>query len=262
MIYGEDLAHVHDAGFGDYGHAAGSEVLKRLDELGIVNGLVVDLGCGPGAWAARLLDKGFDVLAVDVSSAMVKLASARAPGAECVCASLDTIELPPCVAITAIGEVFNYTSVGEQRRPTSPLAEARSPEPQEAIKRLNGIFGRAADALRASRGLFVFDLLLSPVQASEVWNATRSADGAGWTCEAWIREDSARRRVTRDIAVTRSTGGKTRESVESHVLETFAREEIVQTLEASGFEVEATPCYGSYELPARRCAFFAQESTP
>lgn len=40
-------------------------------------GRVLDLGCGPGQWAARLRDAGFEVDATDASEAMAELAKQR-----------------------------------------------------------------------------------------------------------------------------------------------------------------------------------------
>src|SRR5215218_7480954 len=101
LFYGPDLAHVHDVAFGDWARDAAPFVLARLREAGIEDGLVVDLGCGSGIWAAG-------VLGVDGSAEMLALARSRAPGARLRRGSLHEVELPPCVAVTAVGECVNY----------------------------------------------------------------------------------------------------------------------------------------------------------
>lgn len=80
--YGADLAHVHDVAFGGWAREAAPFVLARLREAGIEEGLVVDLGCGSGIWAAELLGAGYGVLGVDASVEMLALARRRAPAAE------------------------------------------------------------------------------------------------------------------------------------------------------------------------------------
>jgi TDG/mug DNA glycosylase family protein len=52
------------------------------------DGLVADLGCGPGWYAARLLTLGFRVVAVDLATAMLEHVAQRAPGVRRVCADL------------------------------------------------------------------------------------------------------------------------------------------------------------------------------
>jgi 2-polyprenyl-3-methyl-5-hydroxy-6-metoxy-1,4-benzoquinol methylase len=79
MPYGEDLAYVHDVAFTDLARNAARTVLKLLRERKIAGGLVVDLGCGSGVLAERLMRAGYDVLGVDVSGAMLRLARKRAP---------------------------------------------------------------------------------------------------------------------------------------------------------------------------------------
>jgi trans-aconitate 2-methyltransferase len=84
-FYAADLAYVHDAGFGDFARGAAPFLLERLQEAGLDGGLVVDLGCGSGVWAAELLDAGYDVLGIDVSQAMIALAHRAVPRAPAGC---------------------------------------------------------------------------------------------------------------------------------------------------------------------------------
>ena len=72
--YSEDLAYIHDAGYGDFARGAAPALLGALRAHGITTGRVVDLGCGSGIWAALLLDAGYEVLGIDISPAMIRLA--------------------------------------------------------------------------------------------------------------------------------------------------------------------------------------------
>ena len=51
-IYGEDLAYVHDAGFSAEAPVIARELVRRLRERGIRDGLIVELGCGSGRLAS------------------------------------------------------------------------------------------------------------------------------------------------------------------------------------------------------------------
>lgn len=77
--YQEDLAYIHDVGFDFYARGVAPELLKILRRHGIRKGLVVDLGCGSGIWARELTDAGYEVLGVDISGAMIRLARKKRP---------------------------------------------------------------------------------------------------------------------------------------------------------------------------------------
>ncbi len=77
--YAEDLAYVHDEGFGHVARNAAAELVKQLHAIRIREGLVVDLGCGTGILAEQLAKAGFDVLGFDISEAALKIARQRAP---------------------------------------------------------------------------------------------------------------------------------------------------------------------------------------
>jgi SAM-dependent methyltransferase len=106
--YRDDLAYIHDAGHGQIAGDAAALLLDELTRSGHRDGLVVDLGCGSGVLAGRLCDAGYRVLGVDLSESMIALARVRAPAAEFRVGSFVSADLPPCVAVTAIGEVLNY----------------------------------------------------------------------------------------------------------------------------------------------------------
>ena len=107
-FYARDLAEIHDAGFGGFARTATPGLLRRLHRAGIRGGLVVDLGCGSGIWARALTDAGYDVLGVDGSADMLRIARRRAPRARLEQASILDYTPPSCAAITALGEVLSY----------------------------------------------------------------------------------------------------------------------------------------------------------
>src|SRR5688572_7386388 len=106
--YRDDLAYIHDAGFGGFARGAGALLLGELSRRGLDGGLVIDPGCGSGILSEQVPARGFDVLGIDLSAAFVELARRRVPGGRFRVESLLTAELPPCVAVAAVGECVNY----------------------------------------------------------------------------------------------------------------------------------------------------------
>lgn len=215
-LYGPDLAYVHDAAFGDWAREAAPFVLARLREAGIDEGLVIDLGCGSGILAAELLAAGYEALGVDTSAAMLALARSRAPGAELRQGSLHAVGLPPCAAITAIGECVNYGG------PPS----------------LELLFRRAHAALEPD-GLLVFDAA-APGREPDLHRRARH-EGEGWDMRLEVSEDRKERTLTRHISLVRDGCA----SEEIHVLRLYEREEVVEWLEAAGFAVTCHLSYGA-----------------
>ena len=72
--YGDDLAYIHDAGFGGFADRAAPWLLQQLAEQGLRDGLVIDLGCGSGIWARRYRWPAIRVLGYDISPSMVAIA--------------------------------------------------------------------------------------------------------------------------------------------------------------------------------------------
>src|SRR5688500_5513930 len=106
--YGEDLAYIHDAGYGDPARAAAGVLLDALRHRGVLSGLVVDLGCGGGILSRLVADAGFDVLGIDLSAAHIARARQRVPSGQFLVESLLSAAIPPCVAVAAIGECVNF----------------------------------------------------------------------------------------------------------------------------------------------------------
>ena len=106
--YNNDLSHIHDVEFGDFSRQAAAYILQtfRRHELG--KGLVVDLGCGSGIWALKLDQSGYEVMGVDISIDMIDLAQKKVPRGKFKVRSFHQVSIPECVAVTSLGECFNY----------------------------------------------------------------------------------------------------------------------------------------------------------
>lgn len=230
--YQPDLAYIHDVGFGDYARKAAPGLLSTLRRAGIRSGLVVDLGCGSGIWAADLTRHGYDVLGIDISSAMIELARRRAPSAKFVNASFLNAKLPSCNAVTAIGEIFNYTFDGRNSR-----------------RELARFFRRVYEALRPG-GVFIFDI-------AEPGRALRRAHAQGKDWAILFEAVPGRDLLIRRMTTFRHVGKLYRRSEEIHRLRLYQSSDIAAELRGAGFAVRLLRAYGRMLLPSGNAAFVA-----
>ena len=103
-LYAEDVAYIHDAGHSAYALGAAPGLLRILKRHGVHHGVVTDLGCGSGRWAAELNRAGFQVFGIDQSAALLKIARRWAPGSRFANESLWKAAVPLSDAVTSIGE--------------------------------------------------------------------------------------------------------------------------------------------------------------
>jgi SAM-dependent methyltransferase len=242
FYYEPDLAYIHHAGHGDFARQVAPNLIRLLRGSGVPGGLVVDLGCGSGILAHELTRAGYDVLGVDLSPEMIKLARKNAPQARFITGSLYEVDLPPCDAVVAIGEVFNYIP---------PVAEQHP--------RLSTQFFKIAQALRKG-GAFLFDVL---VQAT-VKNVTyeKWSEGEDWAAHVTIHEDRTARTVDRQITLFRQVGELYRRTNETHRLYMHWRSQIERDLRQFDFAYKYSHRYDDYVLLPRRLAFHATKGRP
>jgi SAM-dependent methyltransferase len=237
-FYSEDLAYVHHTGHAGFVQGAAPGILARLRTAGITGGRVVDLGCGSGRWAAMLAEQGYPVFGVDRSESMIRIARSVAPAAAFACASLYEVALPPCSAVTAMGEALNYVSEDQTHEPA-----------------LSALFQKVAQALRPG-GMFLFDIL---VRGGEEPMRYRSwYAGNDWAALVDVDEDRDASRMVRDITVFRKEGSRYRRSCERHVVRVLDSGRVREDLGKAGFTVDCGPRYGDFALADRRIAFFAR----
>jgi SAM-dependent methyltransferase len=227
--YRTDLAWIHHTGFSEFATLASRGILASLQSHGIREGLIADIGCGSGILARALTDAGYTVLGIDASPAMIELARVTAPAARLDVASFDEATLPPCAAITAMGEVLNYGT----------------------LDRVKTFIRHAAHALTPG-GLLLFDI------AERGWyppHDERRVGGEDWSVIAI--KDSDGQRLTRRVLTFRQIDGDTRRDEEVHVLELYEREELLAILRENGFRVRVRRSYGSYRLPKGHAVYVA-----
>ena len=223
-FYGEDVAYVHDVGHGDFARDAAPGVLSLLRRAGIHEGLVVDLGCGSGIWAAALVDTGYDVIGIDQSAALLRIARERAPGARFVQASLYDVKLPRCSAVTALGECFSYCF-----------------DPRAGRAALAVVMRRIAASLRPG-GMLVFDVMTpgsEPETGRRLWR-----EGPDWLMCVDVREDPEKATLTRRISVFRPENDHYRRSDELHRQWLYSRSAALADLEVAGLHGRTLTGYG------------------
>ena len=238
--YRDDLAYIHDAGFGHFARGAAALLAGELSRQGFTRGLVVDLGCGSGILSEQLAARGFDVLGIDLSAALIALAKQRVPRGQFRVGSLLTAELPPCVAVAAVGECLNYL-----------FDESHSPEG------VRQVLGRAFEALQPS-GLLVGDVAepgrVPGPGASKSWT-----EGEDWAVLVTTEEDRQRELLTRHITSFRKVGELYRRDHELHRQRLLPRAQVASWLREFGFQVESLDAYGPAKFAPGHAGFLARK---
>lgn len=228
--YREDLAYINDAGFSDFTAGTTPGVLALLRRAGVRSGLVVDLGCGSGRWAASLGAEGYEVFGVDLSPSMIALARERAPRARFETGSLLSAPLPQCAAVTALGEIVNYQF-----------------DPRHSRAALRALYRRIHTALRPG-GVFIFDVA-GPDRVPEGTPRQYFKEGEDWSIQVEVDGNAHARWMTRKIVCFRKDqrGGYQR-SEEFHRLRLLDAAEVTDELESAGFQVRQHNGYGRFRL--------------
>jgi SAM-dependent methyltransferase len=236
--YKEDLAFIHDVGYGDFANKSAAGILDILHQSKIFGGLVVDLGCGSGLWALQLAQAHYDVLGIDISEAMIDIARKRVPGAEFRIASLFKARIPPCNAVTSLGECLNYLFDSSNDSQTLAL-----------------LFRRIYGAL-APGGVLIFDIA-EPGQVKEGATVRGFSEGKDWV--VLVEKEEDRSTLTRRITSFRKVGQCYRRADEVHRQRLYRAAAVARELRRAGFRVRTMRSYGQYHLPRSRAAFVARK---
>ncbi len=234
--YKEDLAYIHDVDFSDYCLKSALGILSILQKNNINTDLVVDLGCGSRLWAQQLVKSGYHAIGIDISPAFIDIARHRVPEAEFRVDWLFNAKIPPCNAVTSIGECLNYLFDSENNN-----------------QRLVELFRCIYKALTPG-GVFVFDIA-TPLQVIAGTTTKGFTEGEDWI--VLVEKEEKQEILTRRIITFRSCGEHYRRDEEVHHQRLCEAADIVQALDQIGFRVETLEGYGEVNLPPNHTAFIA-----
>jgi SAM-dependent methyltransferase len=213
--------------------------LRLLRAAKLPAGRVVELGSGSGIQSAIVQAAGYDVAGFDISPAMVAIARRRVPQATFEVASFLDVAIPRCIAVTAVGEIFNY------------LFDERN-----SLARLATVFRRVYKALLPG-GVFLFDVaLVGRVPGGLAKNVRQTDD---WTCVFEAEEFADRKALERRITTFRRVGRHYRRDDEIHRLRLYEVDELREPLEQLGFEVRTVRKYGDFTFPPGYRGFIARK---
>jgi SAM-dependent methyltransferase len=238
--YRKDLAYIHDVGFGAFSLNAAPGLLDILRRSGIRSGLVVDLGCGSGLWARKVVDAGYSVLGIDVSPSMIAMARTRVPEGRFRRESLFSADLPGCDAVTSIGECFNYLF-----------------DSNNSWLGLTLVLRRIYEALRTG-GIFIFDVA-GPGRLPGRLPVVSHYQGRDWEILVSAAADRRRNVLTRRITAFRRVGKFYRRTEETHTLRLYEAGRVTAELRAIGFRVSALSGYGRLRFGPGHAGFIARK---
>lgn len=239
-VYRTDLAHIHDAGFGALARSAATMLVNALRRQGTHSGLVVDFGCGSGITAQAVSDAGYEVLGIDLSTDLIEIARSRVSHGDFRVESFLDTTIPPCVAVAAIGECFNYAFDDDNT----------------SEKRFE-LFQRVHLALPVG-GIFLFDVA-EPGRIPGDGTVKTYTEGEDWVVLMSAEEDPQRRRLTRHITTFRKVTDLYRRDHEVHELNLLERSELSKQLQEAGFRVQVLDRYGPTVFAPAHVGFLAQK---
>jgi len=231
--YGSDLAWVHHSGYSQHVENTAQGIVRLLRDGGLPKGAhVLDVGCGSGLLARRLLDAAFVVTGIDASPAMIDLARSYAPGADFKVLRLPTNSsarhavLPEIDAVVSTGHVLNYLDTREDiARTLDELARALRPGGVVAIDLMT-------EQYRQKR-----DVHAVHAKVTDDW-----AIVTRFSCPGPYRFDRA-------ITVFRRVGDHWRRSDEHHRNVTFEVEDALRILRDNGIDARPRTAFGEETLP-------------
>ena len=239
--YKEDLAFIHDDGFGGFARQAAREILRLLKKTQIDEGLIVDLGCGSGIWASILLKEGYDALGIDSSSDMIALARKRAPEATFKQGSFLKVDIPPCSAVTSMGECLNYLF-----------------DQDNSDAMLRQLFEKVFAALKPG-GLFICDVI-GPGYMEATGPHKRHFSTDDWAVLVHVSENKREQTITRYITSFRKTENDLyHRHEEAHKVRLLSGPKLAVMLREAGFKVRVRKSYGTFKLSAAHSVLIARK---
>ncbi len=232
--YRSDLAWIHHTGYAQHVERVGPGIVRLLRDGGLsVGARVLDVGCGSGTLARKLLDAGFAVRGIDASPAMIELARGHAPGADFDIARLPTRlpagavgALPESDAVVSTGHVLNYLDT------RADIAEA---------------LAELARSVRPA-GVLAIDLMTDRYREKRRAEAVHAKVEDDWVIVTRFSQPGPCR-FDRAITVFRRVADIWRRSDEIHRNLTFDVDEALGILRANGIDAQCRAAFGDETLP-------------
>lgn len=236
-----DLVYIHDDGFNSYALDAAPALLKLLREHEIGStGLVIDLGSGTGRWVKELADAGYNCRGIEQSQEMVLYAKTIVPKVLFRIASVFETLLPPCSAVTSMGECLNYRFGGTRSS-------------KAALKEL---FQNVYRALEPG-GVFIFDIA-TPARAPKGKPRVQRREGKDWAIVSVTTKIPGGLR--RSMVFFRRYGELYRRGEETHDLSLYAVTDILAMLRRCGFKARRLPAKGYFQEVPGMAWFLAKKA--
>lgn len=241
----ESFAEVYDELMDEvpYGEWA-SRILELLRQFGIEDGLVLELGCGTGRMMQRLEEAGYDMIGVDSSEDMLRVAK-ETTSDSCLCLLQDMreFELYGTVgAVVSVCDSLNYIT-----------------EEEDLIK----VF-RLVNNYLDPGGVFIFDLntvyKYREVLGERVFAENREECAFIW--ENWFDEDEGINEYDLSIFV-RQEGDRFLRFTETHYQKAWSQERVCKLLQEAGLKLLHVYEAFSEQAPGEKCerlCFIARES--
>ncbi|MDY6802283.1 MAG: class I SAM-dependent methyltransferase [Cyanobacteriota bacterium] len=242
QFYGKDLAYVHDLGYGEIAEAAALFLLQQLETSNLNSGLIIDLGCGSGIFAKEICQSpnNYDFIGVDYSQDFLDIARQKAPKAQFIPSSFLDFAIPPCLAVTSIGECLNYQS--DRRNNWAALTD---------------LFQRIYNSLQPN-GIFLFDLIEPGILGGNS-SAKKIVERSEWTMFLEYEENFEEATLTRNITLFRKTANGYQKSKEIHGVKLYPRELVREALENLGFSVTLLDNYNGVNFRNKHVGFLAEK---
>lgn len=238
--YRADLAWIHHTGYSRHVENVAPGMLNLLRAAGVSKGArVLDVGCGSGLLARRLVDAGFLVQGIDASPAMIALAREHATAAE-----FDVVRLPAgrslgeFDAVVSTGHVLNYL------------------DSREAIGQA---LGELACAVRDG-GVLALDLMTPAFRRARAGETVHARVADDWTIVTRFACPEPDR-FDRDITVFRRAGDLWRRTDEHHRNVMFEAEEALRVLRDNGVDAKQRTTFGEEQLPEGLVVLAGQRRT-
>ncbi len=238
--FNEQIALIQDRYFCKLAEPAALHIIDLLQKQFANNAFVIDICCGSGKVIHHLNDKGFDVLGIDISENLLKLARRKNPGVKFICANVNDVLLPSCQCVISTDIALNYiTDIGNVELVLSTL------------------FEKIYHTLE-NQGLFIFDLLIIDEQAI-VQNQVIYKDNPDWSLVIERTENIFTHEIQRQITLfSRINEVYIKESRIDKTI-SYDKQIIIKLLEQVGFKVEIFTHYGEYQFNAGHVGFHCQK---